>query len=228
MERGAGKLLSADGDPGSSKPLQLLEPKDRAPSHAQLGTLPRSSMLQEKQFLSRELSRPAQWTVPNGHFCPQHKWGIAAIPTSNLSCPWMVQSGFQSVVFLLGCSVRLFLKGSIRHKATTVLCALRSRFPAISVHLTMGNRHIDAVALPRLMLLTVRCAPGYHISEKLPEASVGRLTLGEKGSPWAYTCRPFFPDPVAPVLSSHPLCGCPGLPEPEPCSSEGPFSRCHT
>lgn len=60
-------------------------------------------------------------SVPNSH------WGLAAIPASKLPYPWVGQGEFQSVVFFLGCSVCLFLKGSTRHRATAVLSALRSR-----------------------------------------------------------------------------------------------------
>lgn len=40
-------------------------------------------------------------------------------------------------------------------------------------------------------------ASGYHIPEKLPEVSVGRFTLGERGPLMLTPGRPFFPDPVA-------------------------------
>lgn len=84
-----------------------------------------------------------------------------AIPASKLPYLWMVQGEFQSVVILLRYSVCLFLRGPTRRGATEFCLPLGQGFLMASVHQSAGNGHVGAVALPRLMLLSLGCAPSH-------------------------------------------------------------------
>lgn len=73
-----------------------------------------------------------------------------------------------------------------------------------------------------MLLATELLASGYHISEKLPEASAGSLKLGGMGSVVLTLGRPFFPYPVSLVLSPMLSVGTLGFPSQTPAQGRVP------